>query len=477
MRRSIIQAVIASAFVVPGLCHGNDLLDAYHQALEQDTTVRAAKFQRDASIEARPQALAAFLPQLNAQGDLARTRSTIKSTSQRVVTTPGEAAAGVTNQFTYYNTADSYQINLTQTIWSFESFRLLQEANATVAQAEATYRSAQQALILRVAQAYFNVLSAVDTVRSNRAQKEANNGQLLQAKKRFEVGLAAITDVQTAQAGYDTSVAALIASERTLSNAQRALGQITGRTVVAEQTLQEEIPLPGPVPASPDEWVSTALKDNYDVHVAEFQNLAADKALSAAKAKYFPTLGIQGSYSGNYNSSSFNSDSENGSIGLVLNVPIYTGGTTQSLVRQAAATLDQTRANTEGTLRSIDTQTRDAYNGVVSGISSVQANLQSVKSNQTALESTKVGLQVGTNTEIDVLNTLKNVFTAQVTYYQARYDYLISVLTLKQLAGRLTEADLATIDTLLTTTTEVAPVPSNSTPTPTPIPTPTPTPK
>lgn len=144
-------------------------------------------------------------------------------------------------------------------------------------------------------------------------------------------------------------------------------------------------------------------------------------------------------------------------IKLSLNVPIFSGGLTQSQVRQAAATHGQTMAQLEGTRRSIERQTRDAWQGVISGIAAVKANQQAVKSNQTALESSQVGLQVGTRTEVDVLNTLRNLYIAQRTYFQSRYDYLISVLTLKAQAGTLTEADLADIDRLLLAIPEAAP--------------------
>lgn len=460
MRRSIFRAVIAAAFAVPAAAHANELLDSYREALDQDTTLRAAKFARDAAVEARPQALSAFLPQLNAQGSIERDRNSIKQTSTRIVTTPTDPAAQVTttSNFTYYNTAEQFQVTLTQTIWSFESFFRLKEADFTVAQAEATYRSAQQSLILRVAQAYFNVLGATDTVRTNTAEKTANERQLQQAKKRFEVGLAAITDVQEAQASYDASAATLIASERALSNAQRALAEITGHYTGGAQALREEIPLIAPSPATPDEWLEASRKENYDLQIARLGTEIADRNTKAIRSRHLPTFALNASYGESYNSSSFNSDANRGAIGASVNVPIFSGGLTSSQVRQAAAQAEQSRANELGTLRSVERQTRDAFQGVISGIASVQANLQSVKSNQTALESSQVGLQVGTRTEVDVLNTLRNLYVAQRTYYQSRYDYLLSVLTLKQQAGRLTEADLANIDALLIAADSVPPV-------------------
>lgn len=461
MRRSIIRALALSAFVVPAASQANDLLDSYREALKQDTTVRAAKYARDAAVESRPQALSAFLPQLNAQAGIERDRDSIKTTNTRIISTPTDPASSVTttSKFSYYNTAEQYQVTLSQTIWSFESFYRLKQANIQVAQAEATYRSAQQALILRVAQAYFNVLGATDTVRTNTAEKAANERQLLQAKRRFEVGLAAITDVQEAQASFDASAATLIASERALSNAQRALAEITGRYADSAQALRAEIPLATPAPAAPEDWLDAARKENYDLQIARLNTDIADRNTSAIRSRHYPTFALSASYGESINSSNFNSDSGRAAIGASVNVPIFSGGLTSSQVRQAAAQADQTRVNEEGTLRSVERQTRDAFQGVISGIASVQANQQAVKSNQTALESSQVGLQVGTRTEVDVLNTLRNLYIAQRNYDQSRYDYLLSTLTLKQQAGRLTEADLASIDALLTSVDNIAPVP------------------
>jgi len=457
MHRTALSLVITGLFALPGVSAANELLDLYHQAQDQDTTLKAAKFQRDAAVEVRPQALSALLPQLNAETGLTRTRNEITTTTTRIITDPTNPAASVTTSstFSYYNTNNNYQVTLSQSIWSFENFRRLKEASVQVAQAEASYRSTQQALILRVAQAYFNVLAAIDTVRTNKAERSANDRQLQQAKKRFDVGLAAITDVQEAQASYDTSNATLIASERTLSNAKRALSEITGQYHDSVgQTLREEIPLASPNPVAADAWVDAARKENYDVQAAQLQAEAAQKNIGVLRARHLPTLDLQGSYGVSDNSSNFNSDSSSGSVGLRLTIPIFSGGNTSSLVRQANATYEQNRASAEGMVRSVERQTRDAYEGVISGIASVQANQQSVKSNQTALDSSQLGLQVGTRTEVDVLNALRNLFVAQRTFYQSRYDYLLSVLTLKQQAGRLTENDLSEIDGLLVPASE-----------------------
>lgn len=449
MRRSL-RALLASCFLAPILSvDANDLLETYRKALDQDTTLAAAKFARDASVEAKPQALSAFLPQLNAGVNVARSRTRVEQQDVLILDTSQPPPTQQDGVSTFWNTAQGYQVTLSQTIWSFEAWRRLKQSDAQVALAEATFRSAQQALILRVAQAYFGVLSASDAVRTNTAERDANERQLLQAKKRFEVGLAAITDVQEAQAAFDASVATLINADRVLSNARRALGEITGGYAETAEGLIEEIPLASPNPVAVDDWLKAARDSNYDLQIAELNSEVARKSVDIAYARHYPTLALDGSYGENDNSFTRNPNTARSQFGVTLNVPIFSGGLTQSQVRQAAATRDQSLAQLEGSKRSIERQTRDAYQGVMSGIASVKANLQAVKSNQTALESSQVGLQVGTRTEVDVLNTLRNLYVAQRSYYQSRYDYLISVLTLKQQAGRLTESDLADIDRLL----------------------------
>ncbi len=445
MRRPLARALLASLSLTPTLVPANDLLETYRKALDQDTTLAAARFQRDASVEAKPQALSAFLPQLTAQAGRSLERTKIDTGGDAIQTDPTQNV----RPSAYFNRADQYQVSLSQTIWSFEAWRLLKQSDSQVALAEATYRDAQQALILRVAQAYFNVLAAGDAVRTNTAERDANERQLLQAKKRFEVGLAAITDVQEAQAAYDASVATLIGAERTQSNARRALAEITNGYAETAEGLIEEIPLPSPDPVSVDDWLKVARDQNYAVQIAELNTAVAEKAVGVAYARHYPTLNLTGTYGSNTNSSDFQTNADRGTVGVNVSLPIFSGGLTQSQVRQAAASFHQSQSQLEGSRRSIERQTRDAYQGVISGIASVRANMQAVKSNQTALESSQVGLQVGTRTEVDVLNTLRNLYIAQRTFYQSRYDYLISVLTLKQQAGRLTETDLADIDRML----------------------------
>ena len=423
----------------PMVASANDLLDTFHLAQTQDQTLLAAQYQRDAAIEAHPQALSTLLPQLSAtgQGERERTHDLTASTSTG-------APAGA-----YYYNQDSYSLNLSQTIFDWTAFQTLSQSNKQVAQAQATFEYARQDLIYRTADAYFTVLNAQDTLKADVDAQTAYQQQLEQAQKKFQVGLAAITDVRNAQASYDTSRATVIADQRALDSAKRSLGQLIGRPVASAAGLQDEIPLVAPTPTAEEDWVKAALQDNPNLMNYYYAQEAAKKNIDALQGKYLPTLSAVGAVGRQKTDSDISGDEVNDSIGLQLNYNIFQGGLVHSQIKQAAASWHQAQAQYEGQRRVVDQAARDAYEGVISGIAGVQANHQAVISNQTSLEASQVGLKVGTRTEVDVLTAQQALAAAERSYYQSRYDYLRSVLSLKQQAGRLNEPDLIEIDNLL----------------------------
>ena len=438
MHRRLIHAALCLAYVAPFTASANDLLDTFHLAQQQDQTLQAALYQRNASVEAQPQALSALLPQLNATAAIERDRTHELSQNTPVSTTG-----------TWYYGQKSYGLTLSQAVFDWSSFKTLAKANQLVAQADATYRAAEQNLIYRVADAYFTVLNAQDTLRADRDAQTAFKQQLDQANKKYQVGLAAITDVRNAQASYDTSTATVIADQRLFDSAKRSLGQIVGRPVDSVATLREDIPLEGPDPAAEDEWVKAAEHDNPTLLSYAYGQEAARKSIEAIRGQYLPTLSLYGNAQRQKSDSPLSGDSVGDAIGLQMNLHLFQGGLIHSEVRQANATFQQAQALYEAQRRTVNQGARDAYEGVISGIASVNANKQAVVSNQTSLEATQVGLKVGTRTEIDVLNSQQLLAAAQRAYYQSRYDYLRAVLSLKQQAGRLTESDLARVDELL----------------------------
>ena len=450
MRTAVIGGLVCMAWIAPGAACANDLLDAYRQAQTQDTTLDAALHQRGAAIEARPQALAAFLPQLDANANLSRDKISSSGGDGASTTVAGSSAPSVSSAGSVFGNTGIYSLTLNQQLWSFQSFHKLMEADLQVAQAEATYRDAEQSLILRVATAYFNVLAAGDTLRTNQLEREAYGELLRQARKRVENGLSPQTDVKEAQSFYDVTAASVIDAESALDDARRALAELTARDTIAVAPLQDEIPLAQPDPARAEDWVQTALQDNYALSAAQLQAQAAQRDISANRARGLPTLSLQGSINKyQYSNDQIGNNERDDRVGLVIDWPLFQGGTVASLVRQARNTYETLRAQYEGKRRDVERQTHAAYRGVVSGIEKIRSGRQAADSNQAAVDANRAALEVGTRTELSLLQAQTNYYDALRSYYQSRYDYLTNSLTLKQLAGRLGEADLAAIDAFL----------------------------
>lgn len=433
---------LCAALLVGHTAYANDLIEVYNQALNNDTTLQAAGHQRDALIEAKPQARAAYLPQINGGYSYSRNNTEID-------TAPTPCSTSGATTCTYHDTSRGLSVTLSQAIFNWQAIQRLRQADDSVALAETSYRSASQSLVLRVAQAYFTALAAADSLRSTQAENKAVERQLEQAKKRFEVGLSAITDVQDAQARYDLTLAGIISAQQALDSAKEALAVITGKVPEKLVALQDDIPLPAPDPADVNAWVTDARESNLDLLAARLNAEVARKGIGVAESGHYPTLSLQDQYSDGESGGRFAGTQKQNTIGLQLAVPIFSGGLVQSGVRVATATHEQRRSEFEGTKRLVERQTRDAYQGVLAGAARVKALKQAVLSNNTALQASETGLEVGARTAVDVLNAEQLLYSAQRDYLRARYDYLLSVLTLKAAAGRLGAADLEEIDRLL----------------------------
>lgn len=434
--KALLLCVAAS---LPGAASANELIHVYELAQQNDMQFQAATAQRDAAIEAKPQARSAFLPQIT--GGYSRGR-TFQDTTYNSM-----AFAAGSGRDVY--TTDGLQATLNQTIFNWQYFEQLRQSDDQVALAAASYNAAQQNLVLRVASAYFDVLSAADSLRSSQAEQSALDRQLDQAKQRFDVGLAAVTDVQDAQARHDLTAAALISAEQNLQNAKEALAVITGEPSSKLTTLQDEFSLPPPAPQNVDSWVASAKQGNFDLLTAQLQAQISERGVDVAWAKHLPTVGLMAQYSDGEQGGLFGAQQTTRQVQLQVTVPIFSGGATQSGVRQAKATHAQYQALYEGQKRITEQRTRNAYLGVISGALRVKALKQAVLSNTTALNATETGMQVGTRTSVDVLNAQQLLYASQRDYYKSRYDYLLSMLQLKSAAGQLTVHDLSVIDSLL----------------------------
>jgi outer membrane protein len=444
---------------VPGTAVAASLLEIYQQALQSDPAIHEAEARRLAALEAKPQARSAYLPRLTLTADYDVTKRTGPTIFQPDLNSPR-----LTAELTADNDVMDWGILLQQTIFSWDSIVNLKRADKQVAKAEALRESAQQDLIIRVAQRYFDVLGAEDRLRSIHADRQAIARQLEQAKQRFEVGLIAITDVQESQAAYDQSIANEIGAKRQLATAREFLREITGQYVSNLSAPKEELPMIGPE-KSANEWVSLSMGQNLSLVASRLDEKLARDEISFQRNGHYPSLDLTVRYNDAESETTQRYDyidpqtqqpasvsfsdtlpSETEGVFLTFNLPLFAGGGTSSRVREAVYLHRAAREQLQRVTRETERQARDAYLGVLSEVSRVQALKQAVASSQTALEATEAGFEVGTRTIVDVLNSQRTLFASITDYEAARYDYLLNVLRLKQAAGTLRVQDLEEID-------------------------------
>lgn len=468
----VLACSVALSLFGAGAARAENLLEVYQAAVKNDPVIREADARRMASLEAKPQARALLLPQVNVGGQIYTANSDGESTSQQINQTTGLPVTVGYKSTTDVSQYWDYSAELTQTVFRWDQWQALKRADSQVAIAEANYRAAQQDLIVRVSQSYFDVLAAEDTLTAAEATLQAVNRQLEQAEKRFEVGLIAITDVQEARAAHDSATAGVIAAKRALASANEALREITGDTYSSLVKPDEAMPLDQPQPLDEDGWVKKSLEENLSVIAARLDSEVAARNVKIAESGHMPTVDLFASYgqtdrqadqtnqafdptgSTGIDTDKVRSPADGNSttdvVGLRVNIPIFSGGGTRSKVKEQVYLQRATREKLEGTMRSAERQTRDAYLGVIAEKARVQALQQSVKSNQTALEATEAGFEVGTRTTVDVLDARRRLFEAQRDYARSRYDYLINIVKLKSAAGAMAPADLGTINGFLT---------------------------
>jgi outer membrane protein len=454
--RSLIFALAALSATA---ARGNDLLKLYELAVTHDATLQAATYQRDAAIETRPQALAALLPQLGAQAAAARERAGFETgVIPSSVSANGTLVSNVTANCVLsdnietehcYSYVRSYGLTLSQTLWSWQSFNQLREANSLAASAEATLLSAQQSLQLRVAQAYFAILAAQDQLSTNRSARAAFEELLKQAQVRQQTGVGPRSDVEQAQSFYDATEQSVIDAQNALDDANLALTEIVGTYDRNVAPLQDNIPLTAPEPSSVDAWVASARQDNPAVRAAALGVEATERDINVQRGKGLPTLSLTGGSSRLYQDQALGGNEALDSVGVSFSWPLFQGAAVASAMRQSRALNRQAQALYDGAQRDVERLTRAAYRGIVTGIQRIGAAQRAAESGNSAVEASRRNLEFGTGTEFDLLNAQNNYYAAQRAYSQTRYDYLTSVLTLKQQAGRLSENDLATIDALL----------------------------
>jgi outer membrane protein len=441
-----------------------DLLAIYQRALQNDPQLREAEATRLAALEAKPQAISALLPQLSGTGIVSRDRATGSSDVTQSVITGPSGSPRILQRFPFNGRIDTtthrYGVDLRQNVFRWENWVALQRADAQVAQAEADYQAAQQDLMARVAQRYFDVLSAQDDLEAQQVALTSIKRQLEQAESRFQIGLIAVTDVEEARAAHDSGAATVIAAKRTLASAQELLREITGDAFDSLARPIEPFELVPPDPVSEDRWVEMALRQNLSLVSSRLAADIARENVSTARGGHYPSLDLVGSrYKVNSNgvdtftdgapAGGTSVDQTQRTIGLQLSFPIYSGGMVSSQVRQAVYQHRAAKERVERVARQTEHDARDSYLGVLSEISRVKALRRAVESNTTSLRATESGYEAGTRTAVDVLQSRQLWVQAQTGYSRSRYDYMLNVLRLQQAAGILSQQSLERINGLL----------------------------
>lgn len=437
-----LPLVAALAMLFSGTSQAIDLLQVYREARANDAVFNSARATLEAGRERLPQGRALLLPTINLTGTSSYTDGDVRSAVPNAAFTP--------RQFT----SNVWTVTLNQPLFRKANLAQYQQAEFQVVQSEAQFGQASQDLIIRAAQAYFDVLTSQDSLAVIQAQKSAITEQLEQAKRNFEVGTTTITDTHEAQARYDLSTSQEIAARNDLEFRQRALQQIIGRLPDALVSLRPKLQLSPPQPSSMDAWVDRAQRENFTVRVQEAALEVAGRDVERVRAGRYPTLDLVGSYgnnsvTGSTGGNAAGSDIKTTVIGLQLAFPLYTGGATDSRIRESLALQEKVRSDLENSRRQAALSARQAFLGVTNGMAQVRALEQAVVSSETALASNRLGYEVGVRINIDVLNSQQQVFQTRRDMSRARYDTIMNGLRLKAATGNLTEADVEEVNRLL----------------------------
>ncbi len=434
MKKTVLSLMIAG-LVSMGSAHGEDLLQVYQLAQQNDAQLKAARAQRDSAFEKRPQAEALLKPTVSLSADANGIRSDVN-----------HSASGA--QLNHYATA-SLSVSVSHPIYHRDYWIQLEQADKQVAQATSQYAADEQELIVRTATAYFDVLSAQDALMFSKSESTAIARQLDQSKQRFEVGLIAITSVHEAQAAYDQSLADLIAAENALDNGWEVLHEIVSEPVKSINAVAADLPLNPPTPKNIGQWGDKAQQENLAIKAASYTADIARDNIKLQDSGDAPTVDLVGSHGLNLSSSKTGTDSQTTTVGIQFNMPLYTGGGVSSRTQQARYDYTAAQEGLDQQRRSVKRQVRNAYRSVVASISAVEALKASTVSTQSALEATEAGFDVGTRTMVDVLNAQRDLFRAKSNYATARYNYILSGISLKQATGTLSVDDLKQVNSWL----------------------------
>ena len=457
VRRATAAAIAGTTLLMAPIASSESLLDIYEIALDNDAQLRAETAQYRADLELKTLALAPLLPQVTAGAsrsmrDSENTRLSIVDFDNGNVVIADQTTGSRT-----YTTR--YDISLSQTLFDLSAWFDWKAGAERSKQAEATVAAAQQNLIVRVSEAYFGVLRAQDNLRAAKAQERALARQLEQTRQRFNVGLIAITDVYEAEARHDLAGVTRIVEENNVAVALERLSVITGQQHGQLKLLSDEFTPELPTPTDRAAWVDFALENNYDLAAVRFAEEAARQNAKARQMGHAPRVSAQLSYSESDTTGTVtppnafnlppNSEGEDESFQVRLDMPLYAGGSISANRRRAAEQFNAARENRINLTRNTITASRSLHMTVTSDVARVKARKQAIKSTQSALDATVAGYEVGTRNIVDVLNAQNAVFSAQRDYANSRYDYVLNSMRLKENAGTLSPEDIAALEAFL----------------------------
>ena len=439
IRHGFLTALVAAA---PLAASAEDLVQVYRDAQRYDAVYSSARYALEAGRERIAQGRALLLPTLNLTGSATRQRIDVESRDP--VASPN---------FVRRPHTSGYTLTFLQPIFRPQNILQYDQAGWQVKQAEATFGQAGQDLAVRVAQAYFDVLAAEDTLALVGAQKTAISEQLAQAKRNFEVGTATITDTHEAQARFDLIQAQQIAAQNDLDNKRRVLQLLTGKVYSRLAPLRGDVKLSPPNPAEMQSWVDLAEKQSYPVQIQEAGAEIAQLEARRANAAHLPTLDLISTYGKTGESASVTTaigrDTTTSQIGLQFAVPLYQGGSLDSREREAAALSLRAKEDLENARRNAALTSRQSYLSVINGIAQIGALEQALVSSQSALDSNKLGYEVGVRINIDVLNAQQQLFSTRRDLAVARYNTITNHLRLKAAAGSLRDEDIEEVNRAL----------------------------
>lgn len=438
MKKTKLYLLVSLFSLTPFTVSANSLFDVYDLALQNDAQLKADKAKYEAGLQNKTIARAGLLPQINAGYTIGNTDT--------------ESTNNLSNSTTKTDLdSKGWDISLTQPLFNMALWYNYKQGAKLSEQAEAVFGADQQSLIVRVAEAYFNVLRSIETLEATIAEEKALAKQLEQTKQRFEVGLTAITEVHEAQAAFDSARASTLEARGNLGISYEALEVLTGKPEDKVAPLSAKFPVVNPTPASRADWVEFSLKNNYNLKASRLQADASLQNAKAYKAGYLPKVGASLGYSdndtdGTSDGNPMDVSKDGSSVNIALEVPIYSGGATSGRSRQAYAEYTQAQELYNSTQRNVIQNTRALHLSVETDVAAVQARKQAIVSNQSALEATQSGYEVGTRNLVEVLLAQRNLYQARRDYSNALYDYVIDTIKLREVAGMLTPADVQEID-------------------------------